>query len=87
MALKQDEQLSMSPTFKDCTSTTIASIVPGRSDAEVAVDLRKRLEAALGNVVSIMDDANESGLQVSFQLGRDSYGKNRINELGIVRPL
>jgi hypothetical protein len=75
----------MSTGYKDCT--TIAAIVPGRSDAEVAADLRKRLNAALGEVKSIMDDANDSGLQVSFQLGRDSYGKNRINELGIVRPL
>jgi hypothetical protein len=75
----------MSTGYKDCT--TIAAIVPGRSDTEVAADLRKRLEAALGEAISIMDDANESGLQVSFQLGRDSYGKNRINELGIVRPL
>jgi hypothetical protein len=75
----------MSTGYKDCT--TIAAIVPGRSDAEVAAELRERLNVALGAVVSIMDDANAHGLQVSFQLGRDSYGRNRINELGIVRPL
>ena len=65
----------------------IAHILPGLSDAEVAADLKKRLHAAIGEVVSIMDEANARGLQVSFQLGRDGYGKNRINDLEIVRPL
>jgi hypothetical protein len=68
-------------------SENIATIVPGRSDADIASDLRKRLEAALGQVISLMDEGDSSGLHVSFQLGRNNFGMNHINELSIVRPL
>lgn len=63
------------------------SIVPGKPDKETADDLRKRAEEAMKPVLMIMDEANESGLTMSLNLGVDYKGKNVITNLTIFKKL
>lgn len=54
--------------------------------ANAAAQIRKHMEAALQEVVGIMDQANAEGFQVAINLGRDNFGRNRINQIDILRP-
>jgi len=62
-------------------------IVPAKSDQEIADDIRARLNDALNAVCEIMREGDQAGLQVTFSIGRDQYGKQGVTALTIVRPL
>ena len=63
------------------------SIVPGKSDKETADDLKKRAEEAMRSVCALMDEANESGLTLSFNLGVDYKGHNVLTNLTVFKKL
>ncbi len=69
------------------TDSNLVSIQPGRSDALMAEEIRSELTAALGVVIEVMDRANLAGLQVSWSIGRDQFGRNTIQMIQIVKPL
>ena len=62
-------------------------IVSSRPDKEIADDIRARLNEALDEVLEIMREGDQAGLQVGFSIGRDQYGKQTVTALTIVRPL
>lgn len=62
-------------------------IITGTSDQELANDLRKRMQAALVPVCEIMREADQAGLELNFNIGRDQYGRRNVAALTIVRPL
>lgn len=64
-----------------------AILKTGPTDKELAADIRRKMAAALGDVGGIMDEADEKGLSVSFQIGKDFRGKNVIVGLVVSRPL
>lgn len=63
------------------------SIVPGKSDKETADDLKKKAEEAMKAVLVLMDEANESGLTLSFNLGVDYKGHNVLTNLTVFKKL
>ena len=62
-------------------------LVTGRTDADLAAEIRAELNAALAPVALILDRARQNGLTVSFGVNPDQYGRFRISDIGIVRPL
>lgn len=56
-------------------------------DRELAADLRERLTAALQPVLELMDEASRVGLAVGWSLTRDQFGRQRVGEIQISRPL
>jgi hypothetical protein len=62
-------------------------IVPAKSDQETTDAIRARLNDALNAVCEIMREGDQAGLQVTFSIGRDQYGKQGVTALTIVRPL
>jgi len=67
------------------TELTLAST--GRSDRDVAADLKARIREALTEVAAVMDEANRCGMRVQFSLGIDSFGRNVVASLDVVRVL
>lgn len=63
------------------------SLVPGRTDRELAEEFRQRLRAALAPAMEIVDDATREGLVVNFVLGRNAFGRCVINDISVTRPL
>lgn len=61
------------------------SQISGTNYATAAAQIRKSIEAALQEVIGLMDQANADGFQVGFGLGRDNFGRNRINQIDIFR--
>lgn len=68
------------------TDNTIA-LAPTRSDRDTAADLRQRMQGLLESVMELLDEANRSGLVIGFNLCRDSFGRNRIAEIQVSKPL
>ena len=44
----------------------VAELVPTKPEAEVAADLKRRMEEALAPVCAIMDEAAAKGLQIQY---------------------
>jgi len=66
---------------------TILSVTPGKTDADLAAELRAMLRPLLEEVVLHLNSASQSGLQVNFQIGRDGYGRSALIALDVVRLL
>lgn len=49
-----------------------------RSDAEVAVDLKRRIEEALAPVLELWEEASRLSFQSGFKFERDAFGRGRI---------
>lgn len=58
-----------------------------RSDAEIAVDVKKTLLNYLTNVCELMDAAQSAGLTVTFSIGKDWRNKNMIAALNVIKVL
>lgn len=58
-----------------------------RTDAVMAQDIRETLEPLVTKICQIMDDAKRHGLIVSFNIASDQYGRTKVVEINIVRPL
>jgi len=66
---------------------TIAKLVTTKPEAEIAADLKARLEAALAPVAALIDEAAGHGLQVNwdgFVMGPPTM-RHRVNNLRLVR--
>jgi len=62
-------------------------IVQGKSDKDIADDLRERMIPALQVLCDLMREADFSGMQTSFNIARDQYGKLCVQALNIVKVL
>lgn len=63
-------------------------VLDGRaSDAELAAAYRTKLSAALEPVLVLMTDAGKNGLSITWNISRDGFGKLRIQQIDVVRPL
>jgi hypothetical protein len=48
--------------------SNVLEAVPGKTDFDVAADLRSRLEPKLAEVAAILDEATASGFVISFNI-------------------
>jgi len=55
------------------------SLVPSKSDREIAAEIRQRLEVAFVPILDIINEANSHSIGVNFQIGRNQTGKLIIN--------
>lgn len=67
---------------------SVADVIPIKlSDKERAEQLRGQLRPLLEQACEIISDARRDGLVVTFNLGPDQYGNQRVSALDILRPL
>jgi hypothetical protein len=59
----------------------------GPTDVERAADLKKRAEEALAPVTEIMNEASRHGLVLGWAINRDQFGRNRIEQITVLKPL
>lgn len=63
-------------------------VLPLRTEAVVAKEIRDALSPLLDQVCGIMSGAKASGLQVAWNIQPDSFGRRfRVVEISIVKPL
>lgn len=65
----------------------IVSLAPGKTDLELAVELRSELTPMLDKLCAVLNRARRAGLTVSFQLAQNAYGQMVVPQIDIVRPL
>lgn len=64
--------------------TDIPTLKP---DSVLAVELRDEVTAAMHSVLTIMDRARASKMQINFSVGVDQYGRSRLDNLSVVKVL
>lgn len=66
---------------------SVPKLVTTRPEAEIAADLKKRFEEAMGPALEIMDEAIKAGLAIQFdsiQMGAPLY-RNKVMNLRVVK--
>lgn len=66
-------------------SDNTISLVPGRTDKDLADDLRAKLIEAMKPVLAVLDDAKAAGFVVGFACGVDFLGKSVMTQLTIAK--
>jgi hypothetical protein len=61
----------------------IAKLVPGKSDAEIAADLKARVILAYDPLLAILDEAVALGFHINIQAGLGGLGKIVITQLQV----
>lgn len=64
---------------------TVISI--GRSEREIAVDIRERVRGKLSEVGLLLDEANRAGMRINFQMGVDGFGRNIVAMIDVTKPV
>lgn len=63
------------------------TLVPGKTDAERAADIRAKLTPILEQAAAIVGEARREGLIITFNISPDQFGRSRIQALDITKPL
>ena len=63
------------------------TVVPGKTDRELAEDFRSRVRDALQPVLAIMDEVNAAGLVIGWRVERNAFGRNAVTVIEVSRPL
>ena len=63
----------------------IATLIPTKSDAEIAAELRRRIPEAWAAVLALQDDAKEAGFNMAVQAGVGPFGKNIIMSIQLAK--
>ncbi len=57
------------------------------TDTDKARDIRAKMMPLLDELLIIMNDAKNAGLIISFNIGQDQWGRVKLTDINIVRPL
>lgn len=68
-------------------SDAVASLVPGKTDAEKAKAYRAELGPVLEQVAEMVNRAARDGLVLGFNMTRDQFGIMRTGEILVTKPL
>ncbi len=68
-------------------SEPIVSLVPGKTDAQLAAEYRAEITKAITPLLDIVQRAKDQGLFINWTVGPDNYGKIILKETVIVKPL
>jgi len=67
------------------TDNNVLNVVPGKSDADVAADIKAAMLEALKPVCKAIDDAKTKGFVVTFNLGPDYAGHHVVALLTVAK--
>jgi hypothetical protein len=67
--------------------SNIASLVPGKTDAEKAAKIRADITPILEQVCAVVGAARAEGMIVSFNIAPDQFGRVKVQALDITKPL
>jgi hypothetical protein len=68
-------------------SEPVVKLQPGKSDSEVAKELKDDLSKMLGLVVDEMNAAHKNGMVVSFNIQTDLTGHSFVASLDVMKKL
>lgn len=60
-------------------------IVPGKTDQDIASDIKQKLIAVYEELIKIADEANEHGLAFQCQIGLNAFGKFTMTQCQIIK--
>lgn len=66
---------------------TVATFPVVPTDKERADAIRTKLQPLLEQLVATFNDAERDGLIVTFNIGRNQYGRHAVQNIAISKPL
>jgi len=63
----------------------VAQLVPGKTDAELAADFKKRMVEAYGPVLALLDEAHAAGMSINAGAGMGPMGKFVISLMQVTK--
>lgn len=67
------------------SENNVVDLVPGKSDAEVAKDIKTKMLVALAMLMEIQNDAMAAGFHITYQVGLGPIGKAIITQLIVAK--
>jgi hypothetical protein len=67
------------------SESKVATLVPTKSDAEVAAELKKRAIEVYEPVLQLLNEANDAGFEISINSGMTPIGKQMITLLRVAK--
>lgn len=65
--------------------SNVATLVPTKSDAEIAADLKRRVVEAYQPLLALFDEAHAAGFEINCNSGLTPIGKHMIMQLRVAR--
>lgn len=59
----------------------------GKRDQDIAAMLRADIRPLLEGIAAKQNEAARHGLQIGFQLARDTFGRHFVQSIDIIKPL
>lgn len=85
---KQEESVQPGDQIHQDMSKNVVDLVPGKSDAEIAADLKARFEEAIKPINAIMDEAAAAGLEIGFNCLRTApHFKHQLANFHVVKTI
>lgn len=69
------------------TASNVTKLVPGKTDKELADELRAEMITALQPVLALMDKFTAAGMNVAYTTGIDFMGKTCITMVHVSKRL
>ena len=66
---------------------SIVSLTPGKSDAVIAAEIKAEANEVLKKVVEIMERARNNGMNLSFTINPDQFGRMALQPIILVKIL
>ena len=63
----------------------VTQLVPGKSDAESAAELKLKIVEAYEPILAVLNEVTKAGFVAQIQVGPDAFGKPHITVLQIYK--
>jgi len=60
-------------------------LIPTKSDADLAAEIKKEVRAKILDICKVLDDARDKGFVINFGLGLDAFNHQIITTLTVAK--
>lgn len=65
--------------------SSVATLVPGKSDKELSEEFKERLAEAYKPIIILADEMDRCGFAMQVGIGKNAFGKHQITQLQLVK--
>jgi hypothetical protein len=71
--------------FEKMGRDTIAQLIPTKSDAELAEELKQKVANAYQPFIDLLNEYDKYGLNVQAGVGKNAFGKYQVVQLQVIK--
>jgi len=86
--IEREADMKGSETLGCSTTPAGGSVVPLKTEADIAADLKERYWQAMRAAADVMDEARKHGMLIQFTgIQADQFGRHFVPAVGVVKML